>query len=252
MGRAEFTVNVSALEQLAGRFKSPELEAKLQGVAAQKEVAAMVAQAIADNFDKEGPGWAPLKGATIRNSVGLNMATKALLRDAYLHGARKMGAIKTVKKGKNKGKQSVDYRDIKGNRAEFYGHVDKYIERVEAGARRSAAQDDPLGKEVLGNRSILRRTGLLYKTVTTPGFSGSAKRTKYGGVVTGANIYRVQGSNLVWGTNLIYAATHNYGAPERGIPQREFLKVREQWMARLTRFVFKLMADVIKNHIEGK
>jgi hypothetical protein len=213
-----------------------------------EDVAGLVAQAIADNFAKEGPGWAPLKGATIRNSVGLNRATKALLKDAYMYGARKVGAIRTVKKGKDKGKQILDRRELKGQKRTFYEHVDKYIEKIERSARSGASED---GGDALGNRQILRRTSLMFQTVTTPGFSGSAKRTQYGGTVTGSNIRRVEGSNLIWGTNLIYAATHNNGTQEPRVPKREFLVIRDVWQARLTRFVFKVMTDIVRDHVEG-
>jgi phage gpG-like protein len=242
VARAELKIDVGGLEKLTARLKDPALAAKLQGVAGMKDVAAIVAQAIADNFAQEGPGWAPLKGSTIRNSIALNQATKALLKDAYMQAAYKMGAVKVSKSGK----RSVAWDELRGQKTEFYGHVDRAIEAVERASRKSAGESD-----ALGNRQILRRTSLLFQTVTRPNFEGSAKRTKYGGTVTGSNIYKVQGSTLVWGTNLIYAATHNNGTQAPRVPKREFLVLREEWRNRLLSFVFKLMSDIVKNHIEG-
>lgn len=40
--------------------------------------------------------------------------------------------------------------------------------------------------------------------------------------------YQVQGSSVLVGSPMVYAATHNFGDPERGIPQREFLGVEGQ------------------------
>lgn len=40
--------------------------------------------------------------------------------------------------------------------------------------------------------------------------------------------YQVQGNSVLVGSPMVYAATHNFGDPERGIPQREFLGVEGQ------------------------
>lgn len=40
--------------------------------------------------------------------------------------------------------------------------------------------------------------------------------------------YQMQGSSVLVGSPMVYAATHNFGDPERGIPQREFLGVEGQ------------------------
>lgn len=251
MARAELTLNLNVLEQLENRFKNPALENELKRVPAMKEIAALVAQAIADNFAQEGPGWAPLKGATIRTSIAKNPSNNRLIKDAEMHAARKMGSVKVSKSGK----RSIDRKDLVGRKAEFNRHVDKYLETVEAAARSHAkvAGNTPgSSNEPLGNRQILRRTSLLYQTVATPtpGFSGSSKSGNK--TVQGQNIYRVEGSNLVWGTNLIYAATHNSGDPKRNIPKREFLVIRDEWQARLTRFVFQIMAGIVKKYLEVK
>lgn len=40
--------------------------------------------------------------------------------------------------------------------------------------------------------------------------------------------YQVQGNSVLVGSPMVYAASHNFGDPERGIPQREFLGVEGQ------------------------
>lgn len=56
-----------------------------------------------------------------------------------------------------------------------------------------------------------------------------AKRKKKGGILElegdlrDSLAYRVSGQTVEVGTNLIYAATHQFGDESRGIPQREFL-----------------------------
>ena len=64
-----FTANLKGLEDFIKRFDDPALKSELNKIPSLKGVAAIVAQAIADNFEKEGPGWKPLKAVTLRNSV---------------------------------------------------------------------------------------------------------------------------------------------------------------------------------------
>lgn len=248
VARAKFDVDLEPLKNLEQRFKDPALRADLMRIAGRAEVSALVAQAIADNFAKEGPGWRPLKGATIRNSVALNAVTKRLLKDAKLDAAFKIGAVRKSKSGK----YSIDRRELKGRMGEYNKHVDAFIEGVEAAAR--TVPDD--GVSARGNRQILRRTSLLYQTVTTVGFSGSVGPSpKNPGIrpMSGRNIRRTENSTLVFGTNLIYAGVHNND--ERAIPsipQRKFLVLHKEWQLRLNRYVKKLMTDLVRNAVEGR
>lgn len=70
MSKGSFSVNLKALSDLAKRLDAEALTAKVQEIIKSKAVEALMAQAIGDNFDKEGPGWKPIKAATIRNSLG--------------------------------------------------------------------------------------------------------------------------------------------------------------------------------------
>lgn len=97
MSSASFRVNLSALKKLGDMMQDQQLRQELYQLGNQKGVLALVAQAIADNFDQEGPGWAPLKAQTIRRSVAKKMrkelskmTDKELL--AYERKARLIGA----------------------------------------------------------------------------------------------------------------------------------------------------------------
>lgn len=160
-------------------------------------VVALVAQAIADNFRKEGPGWEPLKASTIRRSVAGKKA-KALAK-----------------------------------------MTDAQILEHEAKARQKGSEETP-------NRQILRKTSLLFRTATTPGFTGSNKKA------SGSNISRYEGTNLIFGTNLVYAAIHNYGDPKRKIPKREFLVIREEWKAKINLFLAERIIERIRQSWGGK
>ncbi len=201
MARANFTVNLDALEKIQANMTNQNLMNQLRNIVGQREIAAIVAQAIADNFEQEGPGWQPLKAQTIRMSVAKKLRKKLdkLTDEEILYHERK--------------------------------------------ARLVGAEETP-------NRQILRRTSLLFQTVTTPGFVGSKKDPNDKKAHTGQNIYRTEGTNLIWGTNLIYAGVHNYG--HRQVPQREYLKIRDEWQKELEEYAAELMARLVDFHLEGE
>lgn len=219
MARANFTINLDALERMAARFENPALKTQLNNIVANDGVTALVSQAIADNFRQEGPGWAPLKAQTIRMSV-----------------AKKL-------------------------RKKLAGMSDEEILRNEAGARLRNGEENGFAS----NRQILRRTSLLFQTVTTVGYSGSSvgdrsqlsdqkrnalKKAQSGQTVSGQNIRQIQGTNLIWGTNLIYAGVQNYGSG--AIPAREFLVLRDEWKRRLNKYAFDEMTRIVEFFLEGQ
>lgn len=190
---AAFKVDVSAFKQLAQDFDSPSVKQAVRDIARDRAIPALISQAIADNFHKEGPGWPPLK----------------------------------IRKGK-----------------------------------------------------MLRKTNLLFKSVTTPGAPG--------------NIYRNDGSVITWGTNLLYAAIHNDGGvitakkakmlfipltpkgqkvgPQKGkaaqkssglkygrdfifkksvrIPARPFLTISDSWMEQIYQYALEKMVRAIVGGIK--
>lgn len=57
-------------------------------------------------------------------------------------------------------------------------------------------------------------------------------------------IREVDGNKLVFGTNLIYAPSHQFGYSKRGIPKRPFLGVYDEDI--------KKLEEVFKDDIEGR
>ncbi len=188
------TCDVSGIQRLAKKFSDPAVKREIEMIPARKAVAALVAQAIADNFDKEGPGWAPLKPSTIRRSV-----------------SKQVAGIKVKVGGKLKSLSEM---------------TDAELEKYEAKARKQ-----PENSEVQPFRRILKKTGALMKSVTTPGVQH--------------NIYRMQGAKLIWGTDLAYAGIHNKGDPSKNIPKREFLVIHEQWEAQINDYIISEAMKII-------
>lgn len=120
---------------------------------------------------------------------------------------------------------------------------DAELLKHEAKARVAGAEE-----QATPHRQILRRSGLLMKVATTPGATGTSKSGKKS--IQGSNIYRVEGTNLVWGVDLIYAKTHNEGNPKQNIPKRQFLVIHEEWYKKINMFmatkIVKLVAAAIK------
>lgn len=192
---ASMKLDASGLRRMAERFRDPGLKEMLLRVPQEKAVAAIVGQAIAENFAEQGPGWAPLKANTIRSSLSrkLRSAVGEMTDEELLAHERKE---------RKKGDQGQQYR------------------------------------------MILQKTGLLKKTVTIPGYSGGNKSG-----ASGRNIWKQEGHKLVWGTDLIYAGTHNKGDPKRHIPKREFLKLSTKWKKELQDYVVKRMFKYITERI---
>lgn len=63
---ASFKVDLSSLKLFFEGLSNPALQQKLESIAQERDIAALVGQAINDNFEKEGPGWEPLKAASLR------------------------------------------------------------------------------------------------------------------------------------------------------------------------------------------
>lgn len=206
---ASFKVEFGGLKKLLSFFTSSPIKEAFRTVARDKAVAALIGQAIGDCFEKEGPGWAPLKAATIRASVSKRLR-------------KRLSALS-----------------------------DKDLLRQESMMR--TIDVDP-------HRKILQRTTLLKKTWTIPDFIGSAKdnkRAKPGAqghrhgektkIVSGSNIYRVQDTNIVWGSSLAYAMVHQRGEPKKNIPARP-VKISKEWEDRL----YQLVVMKVKKELKTK
>lgn len=221
-----FKANLRGLKLVIQRFDDPALKAELEKIPSMKGVAAIISQAIADNFEQEGPGWAPLKAATLRYSVKKAVISRMQKR------ARK--ALGIPEKGKMSVAQRVRVRKM----------VDRQLVSHERKARSRKDISKPDQGQAAPNRKILQKTGLLKKTATIMNFTGSNKSG-----TTGSNIYKVEGTNIVWGTNLSYAAIHNSGNPAKNIPKREFLVLRDAWKNRLNQFLVGKVMDALKKYI---
>jgi phage gpG-like protein len=131
-------------------------------------------------------------------------------------------------------------------RGELRGMSAKQIEALEEALRKSG--ESPY-------RKILRRTSLLFRSVTTPGAAHQVSEAR--------------GLKLVYGTDLVYAGVHNYGmtiqhpGTNRGfgipglkikphpirIPKREFLKLGPDAVADLQEFVLQKAGELVKREI---
>ena len=213
-------VDVSGLKSLADLMDSGEIKQAFAQIPHMKAIVALVSQAIAENFAKEGPGWAPLSARTIRASVSKSLRKK--LRNLT-------------------GDEIQDFERIARKRGRWsYSDESKIVEYNVKMNSKSRSKKQP--KAMLDpNRAILQKTGLLKKTATIPSFTGSNKVGQ-----RGSNVNRVEGTNLIYGTNLVYAATHQYGNPSKNIPKREFLVIREEWQKRIDEFVAQKAMDIIK------
>ncbi len=181
-------IDIKFLRDLEKKINSPGLQSQLRSLPEKKEVAAIIAQAIGDNFAQQGPGWKPLQAATIRSSVSKKLR-------------KKLSSLS-----------------------------DRQILAHEAKARKKDATEAP-------HRMILQKTGLLKKSVTTPGAT--------------ENIKKVEGTNLIWGSQLIYAKTHNEGLAKKNIPKREFLVLRDVWKQRLYVYLAKEITKMVVDSIQG-
>lgn len=81
---------------------------------------------------------------------------------------------------------------------------------------------------VFGDRQvdILRDTGVLFNSLSPGMLTGEGAAAAYSkptGSGGDEQIFELQPGKITVGTDVLYAATHNYGDPRRGIPRRQFL-----------------------------
>jgi phage gpG-like protein len=221
------TVKLDGIKEMIKRFDDPGLRAELSKIPSMKGVAAIISQAIADNFEREGPGWAPLKAVTLRATVKKHVINKIRRRFLKTVHVRNHKSLNTAQRAKMN--RVID--------AQLLAH--EIVSRHPRNAKRAMSDKN----KILPHRKILQKTGLLKKTSTVPGFSGSNKKSQ------GSNIYHVNGTNLVWGTNLSYAAAHNEGNPKKNLPKREFMVLRDEWKSVLNDFIFQKAVDVFTRYI---
>jgi phage gpG-like protein len=154
------------------------------------------------------------------------------LSPAYLAYGRRFGpgekASSAVASGvMNPGQLSRFNRLVSENIAHLAARVDVAKARKLATDRawETIRKEERISKiAAYGNRivDILRDTGRLFNSLTPGYLSGTEYHPTS---LDGADqqIFTALADGIVIGTNVIYAASHNYGDDERGIPKREFL-----------------------------
>ncbi len=108
--------------------------------------------------------------------------------------------------------------------------------------------------EVFGKRvvAILRDVGILFNSLSPGYFDGVTydKPTAEGGE---QQVFTALTDGIVIGTNVPYAAAHNYGYPKSGIPKREFLPevVPQVWLERWAQAGIEALADSLHRSLQG-
>lgn len=183
------------------------------GIAALQDVIEAFQVKMAGGTDEGGVSWPPLS-------------------PAYLAYGRRFGpgekASSAVSSGVMNPQQMARYNALL---AEKIAHLSA---RVDVERARKLAADrawETIRKEeriskiaAYGNRivDILRDTGKLFNSLTPGYLSGTEYHPTS---LDGADqqVFVALADGIVIGTNLPYAAAHNYGYPEGNIPKREFL-----------------------------
>lgn len=132
-------------------------------------------------------------------------------------------------------------RSVKGKAKKSVASMsDDELIAYEAKARKEESEENP-------HRRILDRTGLLKKAATIANFSGSNKKGQQG-----SNIWKKEGSNLVWGVDLVYARAQDQGNPKKNVPARPFLVLRAKWLREINEYVGKrIFKFITENVIRG-
>ena len=66
---ASLSMNFSGLDEIAQKYSNPAISNEIKNINKNTQLLAIVSQAISEIFEKEGPGWAPLSGGTLRASA---------------------------------------------------------------------------------------------------------------------------------------------------------------------------------------
>lgn len=102
MNGSSFKVQVRGLAKLITLSSDPALQQQLQNIAKRRECAAIISQAIAENFAKRGPGWPPLKTQTILSSISKSQRAKIMKHKNPKAKAKAMNAARTPLQGKTR------------------------------------------------------------------------------------------------------------------------------------------------------
>lgn len=211
MAQAKVSLNLSFLHRLVERLGDAGLASRLQNLSSDPGVAAIVEQAVADNFDKEGPGWKKLAENTIKRSISKK------LRKNYLGNNQVAGSSEPARRILQKSgllKKSVTTVGATGN---IYRPG---INKLTWGTDLSYA-------------SIHNNGGTVHFPGTSDGF-GKARYVKVGGAKRG-KWRKVGGRNI---------RAHGIS-----IPQRKFLFLAPKWLLKLQAYVTGRARAMVVEHL---
>lgn len=146
----------------------------------------------------------------------------------------------------------------------YYGKVGSFAARMEVTEAQSfaaalawnaiKAEGAKTKLEIFGNRivDILQDTRVLFDSLSPGYFDG----TVYDKPVTNGGeqqVFTALTDGIVIGTNVPYAAAHNYGYPKGGIPKREFLPevVPQIWSDRWAKAGTDALEIVLSRSLQG-
>jgi len=157
--------------------------------------------------DAMGIQWPPLKPATIAN--------------------RKVGRKDKQQNEAIRTREKIRKREFKKLFGRFLLSLPENEARTRALQVAGARATREMGKnkiETLGGRSveILRDTGILLNSLS-PGELQGANYSPPSLEGSGYQIFTAGNGEVIVGTNVKYARTHQDGAPDRNIPRRQFL-----------------------------
>lgn len=213
MAHARIYLRLTPLYQLIERMTSAGLKQTLESLSHDPGVAAVVSQAIADNFDKEGPGWKKLKERTIKSSLSKK------LKKRYLGGNKISGSSEPARRILQRSgllKKSATTVGATGN---IY---------------RPGKNMLTWGTE-LSYAAIHNRGGVIHHPGTQNGF-GKPRYVKVGGAKKGK--WRKVGGRDI----------RPHGIR---IPQRRFLFLAPKWLLELQTFVVGRARAIVLEHLRN-
>lgn len=224
--RDEINGLIDALTGKAGR-NDPRVRGVLLaiGLAALSSIKEAFVIKARGGTDAMGISWPELKPETIaRRRQGSHQKHS---------GKVDKGQYEAVKKQREL-RQRIQRREFKRLFAEFSTRLPEGEARARANrvaSQRATAQSGMTIVEALGGRvvEILRDTGALLNSLSPGEIAGDSY------VIPEGQLFELAASSVILGSNLIYAATHNFGDAKRRIPRRQFLpdddtQVPQEWL----------------------
>ncbi len=240
--RGEVKLNLDAIYKLLERIRAPGLAAELDSLSYDPGVAAIVSQAVAENFELEGPGWAALKNQTIRRSVPKKMKKKI----GNLSGKELKRREHLTRKYDRSPEEETELESLD----------------TKAGISGESAKQP--------SRAILQRSGFLKKSATTLGAQGNVYLPQRNKLVWGTDL-AYAGIHNQGGTIHHPGTEDGFGKKKyekvgkkfvkKGgvkikphgikIPEREFMFLSNAWLEELQVYVANAARKIIAAKMRG-